>query len=212
MEGMKGKARMLALAVLAVLALGAVGAQGAMADPLFRSDEAHTFVSGSQQNTHVFEAGTGNKVECEVALFAGTSTSTATGEMTIVTVYDDCTAFGFANAHVEFNSCDYQFTSTTGNGEDVHLNCGGDDTVEITPTIFGFSVCTVHVFEGTFEAIDYDNVANGDVQVTAAATGISYEETGSGCGVGSGNDGTYTGDTTLAGVDTDNNPVDIEVG
>ncbi len=211
MKRTKSKTKKLALAIAAVMALGAVGAQGAMAEPLFRSDESHTIVSGAQEGTHVVEFGEGNQFTCNTVEFAGTTTSTSTDELTIEPTFAGCTAFGFANTHVNFNSCDYLFTSTTGEGEDIHVNCSGEDPVELTPTIFGFSVCTVDVLPGTFESVAYDNVENGDVQLTLAPTGISYEEIGSGCGIGSGNDGTYTGNTTLAGTDTDEEPVDIEV-
>ncbi len=209
---MKRNLKALGLSLVAVFAMSAMVAQAASADPLFKSDDVHTSINGSQDGTHVFEAGAGNEVKCTTAEFDGTTTGTSTDELTIEPTYKGCTAFGFATTHVKFNSCDYLFTSTTGEGEDVHLNCENEDTVELTPTLFGFSVCTVHVFDGTFEEVTYDNVANGDVQVTAAATGISYEETGSGCDVGSGNDGTYTGNATVKGTDTGGEDVDIEVG
>ncbi len=213
MEGMKGKARMLALAVLAVLALGAVGAQGAMADPLFKADEAHTNLKETTSGTYTFDLGS-DSLHCTMSL-AGTTLATSIDELTLIpSDSTSCVAFGFANTHIDFTDCDFLFTSTTGEGEDLHLTCPEGQQVDITPTIFGFSVCTVTVFPGTFETVGYDNVRNGDIQMTINATGISYEEhpDPGGCGVGSGTDGAFTGTPTFAGTDTEGNPVDIEVG
>ncbi len=210
---MKRNLKALGLSLVAVFAMSAMVAQAASADPLFKSDEAHTIIKGSQEGTHEFVAGEG-KVTCTTANFAGTSEEKAQNSLTIIPEYKGCTAFGFATTDVKFaeNGCEYVFTSTTGEGEDVHLLCSGEKNVELTPTVFGFSVCTVDVLPGTFESVTYDNVENGDVTVTAEAAGISYEEVSGDCGIGSGENGTYTGNATMAGTDTDENPVDIEVG
>ncbi len=209
MKRMKGKTRMLAAAITAVMALGAVGAQGAMAEPLFRSDESHTIVSGAQEGTHVVEFGEGNQFTCSTVTFSGTMNAAESEELTITPNFSGCVAFGFANSHVNFTGCDYKLTTTEGLR---HLACPEEAQVDITPTIFGFSICTITVLPGTHSSVAYDNASGGDIQLTLALTGISYEEHGSGCGVGSGNDATYTGNTTLEGTDTDEEPVDIEVG
>ncbi len=201
---MKRNLKALGLSLVAVFAMSAMAAQAASAEPLFQSDEAHTIINGSQNGTHVFEAGEGNKVTCTTANFAGTSTEKSQASLTITPTYSGCSAFGFATTHVNMNGNDYLFTSTDGK---VNLN----GSVSLTPTVFGFSVCTVKVLPGTFETISYAN-ASGDVEVEAAATEISYEETSGSCGIGSGEDGTYTGNVTMAGSDTDEDPVDIEVG
>ncbi len=207
MEGMKGRARMLALAIAAVLALGAVGAQGAMADPLFTSADEHTIFKATT-GAYVTQIG-GQTVAC-TALHTEATTSKKGWQVTSFNLKDPtgCTAIGFATAHMAGAACALELEST---GE-VELNCGTGEQLRVTPTVFGFSVCTIYINSGKFEGVSYDNISAGDVEATVELSGISYEETSGSCGVESGNDGTLSTTFTIAGTDTDEEPVDIEVG
>ena len=146
------------LALVAMFALGAFVAQGASASPLTIEGIANgtVFVKGDQGGgEHEFKSAAGT-VKCKEAEFPGSGTvkEGKVEELTVTPTYKSCTAFGFATAHVKMNGCTYTFTTPTslGSGKvtwngasQLHLVCPSEKVIEITPTSFGVSVCTLTI-------------------------------------------------------------------
>lgn len=190
----------LGLSLVAVLALGAMTATGASAAE-FHAEEAGVIVSGSKTNNHVFNTG-GGTVTCSTATFSGTATNATDDELTINPHYTGCTAFSIANTHVKMNGCDYLFTvEASSSSGPVHVQCPGSAQIEVTPTVFGFSACTVKIpgQTPTGGGVTYTNLnSESEVEVDANVTGIHYTSSGGLCG-SSGTNATYTGKAKVAG-------------
>jgi len=215
------------LAVLAMLAFGAFMAQGASAVPLTCEHipvGGSCYVTGDQDaSPHVFKSA-GGSVSCVEASFKGTPSTTggSVNEQTVAASYpteksgggNNCTAFGFAGAHVKMNECTYTFTTPTqiAGGptgevtfEAPHLVCPAGKAVEITPTSFGFSVCTQTIAGqtptgGHIVGTNKGGVNTGEMDVTLdiTLTGIHYTGSGSSCGDGTTHtDGSLTGNSTI---------------
>jgi formyltetrahydrofolate synthetase len=115
------------------------------------------------------------------------------GQQHVTVLYGtECTAFGFATVHI--SEATYLFTAKT--GQNVHLL----NTISITPTFFGTSICTVTVGPQTLSTVDYANVGTTKMTVNATVTGIHYTVHGGGgsCGsVGTFSNGTYVGASVI---------------
>jgi hypothetical protein len=166
------------LAVLA-LAISAIGVASASAATFTAS--ATGSLSGVAKATQVFTTN-GGTVSCNNAATSGTIEKTADVQQHVTVIYSGCTAFGFASVHI--TPATYQFTS---NGQ-VHIK----NTISITPTFFGASICTTTVGPQTVGTVDYANSGANNVLVTPTVTKIKYTSTGGACGA-SGENGTYTG-------------------
>lgn len=222
------------LAVVAMLAVGAFMAQGASAVPLTCTGialNAKCFSTGDQDGgTHKFTSG-GGSITCTEATFKdeGTVTSSEGGvnEFTVFPNYptekagggNNCTAFGFAGAHIKMNECTYTFTTPTQlpapavTGEvtfmtgsetfPLHLVCPTGKEIEVTPTAFGASVCTQKIppqtpTSGHVIGKNAGTSAEMDVTLEIKLTGIHYSGTGSSCGNSETHtDGTLTGNSTV---------------
>src|SRR3982750_2013873 len=218
------------LALVAMLALGAFAAQGASAVPLTCENVASgstCFGTGDQHGgTHVFKSA-GGSVSCTEATFTSSSVVGAGGainEQTVTPSYPtttaaggtNCTAFGFAGAHVKMNECTYTFTTPKGlaaTGEvtyrtgaeefPLHLTCPVGKAIEITPTAFGVSVCTQTVAAqtptgGHVVGRNAGTVAEMDITLEITLTGVHYTGTGSSCGnAETHSDATLTGNSTV---------------
>jgi hypothetical protein len=173
-------------ALLAVTALIAIGAATASAEFTYTAPGS---ITGTQEGTHTFKAG--STVTCKKVDATGAIEKVFGSSQEVTVHYSECTVDGFNNfAHV--SDATYTFTST---GEvDVHLL----NTVTITPTVFGSSACTITVTPQTLNTVDYTNVAGGGVTVNPTITGISYHSTGGLCGP-SGSVGTYSGSSIVNG-------------
>lgn len=205
------KSRVLGLVLAAMLTMGVLAAAASAAE--FHSSEAHTSLVATATSEQVFKAGE-TEVKCTKAgtKFSPHTLSTKTTSEVTVTVTAEtgtCTAAGFP-VHVDFatGECDYRFTADG----TVHLLCKAGGSVTLTPTFFG-SVCTIHVYPGTYGTVTYtNNATETDVNVHATATNITYNTTGGGglCGTeGHMSDGTYEGDATVEGRNTLNEKIPI---
>ncbi len=167
-------------ALVAVLALCAIGAANASAAEFTAS--ATGTLTGKALATQVFTTN-GGKVECTTAASSGTIAKTADTQQEVNVKYSGCTAFGFAT--VDISEAEYQFTAA---GQ-VHVQ----NTIKITPTLFGASICTVTVKpQASLGLVDFANSGASNVKVTPTVAGIIYESTGGACG-SSGINGTYVG-------------------
>jgi hypothetical protein len=167
--------------LVAVFALCAIGAANASAAQFTAS--ATGSLTGKATTNQVFTTN-GGTVTCPVAHVSGPIAKTADTQQHVTVKYTNCTAFGFVSTDI--SDATYQFTA--GTGKNVHLL----NTVSITVTSFGVSICTVTVGPQTLGTVDYANAGANNVSVNATVTGIKYTSTGGICGA-SGENGTYTG-------------------
>ncbi len=165
--------------LVAVFALCAIGAANASAAEFTASETGS--LEGKALETNVFTT-SGGKVECTGAATSGTIAKTADTKQHVTVKYSGCKAFSIANTHI--SDATYLFTSDG----TVHV----ENTITITPTIFGFSACTVTVTPQTVGTVDFANSGSNNVKVTPTVTGIKYHSTGGSCG-SAGENGTYTG-------------------
>lgn len=188
----------LCLAFAAVCAMSAVVAGGAQAG--FTASSYPASGEGGQTTEHVFTV-QGQTVKCQTAVFTG-SLAAASSEITITPKYENCTAFGFLNATVHMNTCDFLFTTTGSSTGEVHVLCTKKgDSITITG-----GTCTVHIPEQTptTNKIDYKNESGG-VLVTSTAEGIHASVTrGFGCPLteaSTDTSGKYTGSSLFKGLE-----------
>ncbi len=224
----------LGLAFVAMLALSAFVAQGASAVPLTvegLGGGTNTFLTGDQDGgTHVLKSTA--EVKCTEAHFLAKATTGATiNELTVTPSYptekagggNNCTAFGFANTHINMNGCTFTFTTPTSIGigvvtwgtSQIHLVCpevgGVKQKVAITPTSFGVSVCTQNLAEQTptvvkdAEGKEIPNHVIGrnvtgsspmDITLEITVKGIHYTGTGGVCGT-AGTNAELNGNSTV---------------
>jgi len=165
--------------LVAVFALCAIGAANASAAQFTAS--ATGTLSGKALETQTFTTN-GGTVNCSTAATSGAVEKTADTQQHVTVTYSGCNAFGFATVHI--TPATYQFTS---NGQ-VHIK----NTISITPTLFGASLCTTTVTPQTVGTVDFANSGASNVKVTPTVTGIAYHSTGGSCGA-AGVNGTYKG-------------------
>ncbi len=215
---MNRKLKALGLALVALCAFAAVSATGASANSKFTSESGHTELKGSQIGIDKFKTAAGT-VECNEATYTGTSASTETTEQTINPTYSECKAFGFVNAVIDMNGCDYLFTIKTEGvpavqKNSIHIVCPAEKVISVT----AFN-CEVTVPPQTIEnGVTYINSGTGgtgmDIETTVHATGLTYiqhSKSFPGCTTNGGtgglstslyHDGTYDGTATLQGKTT----------
>jgi hypothetical protein len=218
------------LAVVAMLAFGAFMAQGASAVPLTCTGvplNGKCYSTGDQDGKEQKFKSAGGEVSCIEAKFRdeGVASSVA-GQINEVTVFaeyptekagggNNCTAFGFAGAHIKMNECNYTFTTPTAittnevtfmnNSETLplHLVCPTGKKIEITPTFLGSSVCTQFVepqtpTKGHVVGTNAGTEKEMDITLDITLEGIHYTGTGSSCGnAETHSDATLTGNSTV---------------
>ena len=218
------------LALVAALALVAVAASPASAEKFhFGSTVEHTTLKGEQTGTGDVFTVHGGTVTCATISYDGTVSSATkkTTEVTINPTYSGCKFAGIPNsATIDMNSCDYLFTAKTKEGEnyegEVHVKCTtAGDTITVTVVVGGVTKCTIHIPEQSLTGITYTNVNPGGgakthLLVDVNITGIKYSQTeGTGGGKCETKDntttGTYVGQATIKGFDTENHQVSISV-
>lgn len=211
----------LIIAVAAVMALSAIASQSAMAGETYHCPQlaagATCYITVEQHSVNgnqVFTTG-GGSVSCKKLHGHGEQT-TPSHELTFEPTYSECTAFGFATAHITNEKCHYTFTTPTDiagqpTKHTLHPpHIGGTTTascaIKITPTSFGVSVCTQTVGPQTPTSghliatnITEPVTANSYVTVETTVEGIHYIGTGGACGAAgvTGTDGKYTGNTNV---------------
>jgi hypothetical protein len=204
--------RMLGVAMMAALALTAIAASAAHAEKSFTASTNPVSITGVQEagNEHVFTV-EGSPVECATAHFTANNVASPSATLTVNANYANCTAFGFANAHVTMNTCHYEFQTPAGpvggpfTGK-VAMRCGATPaTVRVTAP---FTECHVDIGEAnntSLGTITYTNLAGGKVKVGANVTGITVNKTKDVglcplSGTGHTNTGKYTGNTIVEGL------------
>jgi hypothetical protein len=95
---MLGLVASMAMALVALLGVGA--AQGAE----FHTSEEGAVIFGPQTETHTITI-EGSTVSCKTADLSGEASETTFAELELDPEYAECTAFGFAGAHLTKNGC-----------------------------------------------------------------------------------------------------------
>jgi hypothetical protein len=176
--------------LLAAVALALCAAGDPSASAAHFTFSATGSLEGKAVENQVFTLN-GGTVKCATAAGAGVIGSTDFTTLHLRVKYSGCTAFGFST--IDFSEATYQFTA--GEGKDVHIK----NTMTLTPTLFGASLCTVTVGPQTVGTVDYSNASASTVKVAPAVTGIKYTSSGGSCGT-SGENGTYTGASEVSRV------------
>lgn len=227
----------LGLALLAAFALSAIAAQGALAaeNHEFTATDSPVDLTGSQEGLHEFTAGK-PKTTCTEANFSGTVANPTSDKVRVTPTYGGHCTLGSLAVEVNNNKgggeaekhCEYVFDSdTTSNGEvedaPVSVDCNHEGSITITNAA---STCVVHISDTSggntvnqnLHGVTFDKEGSGaeeDLLVTATVTGIHFVATGGACillGIpATGNNGTYTGDTTVRGYEDGNHAVQIGI-
>lgn len=210
---MNRKIKALGLALVAALAMSAMVASAAQAGE-FHSAASHTILHGEQEGTHVFTVGEGfGNITCTTATFEGAQTSSTASSQTITPKYSGCKdSLGERTTHVTGGKFTFTPPSTATGDAQVHII--EPFTLDITPEN-GFSTCHVQIDNQTVNGLVYHN-SSGKVQVTTKSTGITSTVLSGGffnCGTTNGlkHGGTYTGNTLMAGSNTEGKAVAISV-
>lgn len=215
------------VAITIALILSVLGGPDASATPLTSEVGigASTFMTGDQDGgKHVVTTANGT-VTCTTRSFNAKSTEgPAIHEITIATTTSGCTAFGFATMHTSQNGCAYTATTPTSLGagqvtwtasSQVHLVCPAGKSIEITPTSFGVSLCTMFMGAQTPTGghIVGRTVAGSkpiDITLEITMTGIHYTGTGGVCGNSeTHSDMTYSGNSTVRCYSTESHSTQV---
>jgi len=182
-----------ALAFFGVLAMGVVAASMAQADPVFTCSSYPCKATGS--NTAGAETITtpGGTVQCDSHFLvekygtAGESIASPASTVTVTPSYlanANCVAFGFINATVTMNECDYEFhgTERTGIGRYNHhmvIHCpDSGNTIRIAA-----GTCEVAIGTQTLTTVETENNPDGTVTVAWNLSNITINviKDGFGC-------------------------------
>jgi hypothetical protein len=191
------------LVFVVALVTGAMVASVASAssNPTYRTAGAPATITGVQAGVNVFHVPGAGTYECTSRTFHGAMSQVSEHQLKVHQTITGCKAFGFSNAHVNTTGCDYVFTTpTTGAGGTYHaqrhLVCSAGNSIKITPTVFGASVCSMEIGSHTAGGVaDLKNEA-GKVRFTWTLTNISHS---AGCGAAAAADATLTGEALFAG-------------
>lgn len=194
----------LGLALVATMALGAVAASAASAQPTFSAEGEHAILDVVSNETQTFNIPGAGTVNCEKVSVEATilSAEESTSELKATPTYSECEAFSI-EAHIDFTGCWYLFTA---NGE-VHILCPPGSTIDIKVTLFGSKFNCVMVEEQSVNEVAYSN-KEGHVNLEPNVSGIKSTVEGV-CGNETNNEGTYKGNVTVAGTDTEEEPINI---
>jgi len=197
------KFKVLGLAMVAVLAMSAVVASAASATNFTASSYPTSATASSPIGNDDFKTEAGS-VECAAHFHVG-PLSKASETVTVNPTYTGCKAFGFLNATVNMNGCDYTFNV---NGS-VTVNCPAGKSIIITA---GTCETTIGA-QGPLNKVDLANSGTG-ISAQATVTGVAYTVTkdGIGCpfgGTGPKTGATYTQNTAILVSSTNGATIDI---
>jgi hypothetical protein len=159
------KFKTIGIAMVAVLALSAVVASAANAANFTASKYPTAGTATSEAGNDDFKTEAGS-VECH-AHFHVAALTEPSKTVTVTPTYSGCKAFGFLNATVHMNGCDYIFYSEGGR---VDLNCpAGSGPIVITAGTCEASIAG----QANLTTVDLANSGSG-ISAQATVTGIKY--------------------------------------
>lgn len=194
---MKHKVKALGLALLTTAVVGIFSAPTISA-ATFRSEEAHHTISGTGIGVDIIQTNAG-LTQCKKTSFVGTGATFAEARKKVVSIYKECTAFGFVNATIDVNSCQYEFS---GENSNLQIICGASP---ITITAFN---CWVTIGSQTRSGVTYTNTGAGttrDIDLSVNVEGLSYTQHSKsfpGCSNGSFTNGKFTSSATMQAFNT----------
>lgn len=198
------KLKTLGVAVLAVLALSAVVASAASATNFTASKYPTAATAESELGNDDFKTEAGS-VECK-GHFAVAALSEPSPTATITPTYTNCKAFGFLNATVNMNGCDYVL-HTSGSAD---LKCPSGQSVTITA-----GTCEIMITEILeLEFIKITNGMGGGLIILILIEEIIYHVTkdGIGCpfnGTGTKTGASYTQNKSITASSTNGATIDV---
>ncbi|HEX3174309.1 MAG TPA: hypothetical protein VHQ43_08850 [Solirubrobacterales bacterium] len=222
---MARKLKALGVACFALLAMGAIGASAASAHT-FDVEVDHTILSAEvtptfKEGKQIFTTATGEVVCKKISLSSASPENTilvAEGKTTGIEAvtaqptYSECTAtipeLGTVKETYEFTTCYYEFTGKTDANEhaEVHVKCTTKgDEIHVKVTAANLKCYTIP--EQTLGGIHYTDTPNSggatrDIDVLATIESLETTKEGA-CGSGVEKNGTYSGEVTVKGTDTE---------
>jgi hypothetical protein len=205
----------LSLAIIAVLAMSAAAASAASANPLFHFEQEDTTLTGSQGQivANILTTDLG-ELKCKTVKFSGTTGAVTTTTMTLKPKYEECQLAG-ENASVTENGCGYLFhlAAATENYEaSMDIECpAGKQLVVHVPN------CTTTVPpQAGLKSVTFTNEGEATTRSIIADLNIGeihYVEHGEGCAseTETTENGTYTGQITVTGEDSEQTHIGIWV-
>jgi hypothetical protein len=202
------KIKMFGLLAMAALALVAFVGTSSASAAAFTAGGAGETLNHTLIEDHVFTI-TGSAVECETVDFNGTTTGASASELQVTPVYEDCQAFGFAEASVDPDGCRFSLkASTTGDpGHSTVLlhNCEKPtEGIKISVNVPFFATCVADVPEQSIDTMIKMQNVNGQLRIkttgskvmvdVTTSTGFCPLTTGTHSGA---NGGTYSGESAL---------------
>jgi hypothetical protein len=146
MRNIKTLGLVAAAALILVTSIGTSSASAAA----FTAGGAGEALKHTLTDDHVITI-TGAEAECETINFTGTTTGASAASQSVSPSYKDCEAFGFANAEVHVNGCDYIFKSETILSQHATASitgCGSPTQgIQITVHVPFFATCVVDIPE-----------------------------------------------------------------
>jgi hypothetical protein len=182
-----------------------VTATGGGGPTRFRSEVAHTTLTGSQKAENVFTFGIlMGSVKCATTSVSGTMASAVTEEITLTPTYGGCKGLE-RDVTVDMNGCAYVLKAVPSEGAATFsIECPAEKSIETTYDSFAGG-CTVTIGAQTTSGnVGLKNEGAGtsrDILLTWAATGLKYKRDGCEVG-GEASNGTYSGSVTLKGQTT----------
>jgi hypothetical protein len=167
--------------------------------PKFNSDFFPIGIEGNSAALGLWKVNTaGGKAECAKSNYRA-ATIAPLASVGFTATHQSCSAFGFATAAVNMNSCKEAFSLANSGPPytgSFSIQCEkAGDGVTLSPKFLGSSVCTISLPAQTLGAASYTNEGSGAgrrVSVQVSGSNIQYKEIeGSTCG-GSGSNGTFS--------------------
>jgi hypothetical protein len=180
----------LGLALFAMLAMSAVVASAAQASQ-YTCSSYQCLATGSNSPGNETLTTPGGTTQCKSHYLveqAGTTNGTGipspgAGTVTVTPTYAECRSFGFLNATISMNGCDYVFHAkarlAAGQyNNEVTIACPAGKSITITS-----GTCVVDVSaQGPLKNIETENLASGKLTVRPNITGITMNVTTDGFG------------------------------
>lgn len=207
-------------AVLAAFAVMAVSASGAQAIN-WTAAKYPADVLGTQTSPSATSFGFENSTtaKCETVLLAGTL-GAASSSLNLDLAYDDCTAFGFADALIVPNGCTFTLKPTSGSVDTfsgtVDIKCPEGKKIDVIG-----GTCEVKIGpQGALGTVSYKNntaATPDEVEATFSITALHYDKTADGpaCtlnGKGTKSNGSLSGPIRLgAGYEPTLEAIDLKI-
>jgi hypothetical protein len=196
---MISKLRASGLAAVVLLTVSALTASGAQAEQSYHSSASPTTLSGTQAATNVFHFSSVGSVQCSNALFSGTTIGTKVNQLSLAPQYSGCVVFWYPPpALIITNDCQILLTTPKSNQATPHIECAKGAKIQITPTVFGASICSIEIGSQTPSgSVDFENrESESHLLLTWTLTGISHT---AGCGAPATANLEATGSVTIKG-------------